>query len=184
MEQFVGGMGCDSAGNPLGSLVDGFLDRARVAEQMGEGMAMNPAMAQMNMANMAQTMGMEGAGGLGMFAGGMGADSMVNDFMAMSAQQGDMAMMDQAMAQAGQMGPSLDDFANFQAAQVRRAAPARCHAQRHSPAGRAASLKMPRVARRDLRWRTLARSSRCRALRWPTSPRCRPCRGLRWLTWP
>ena len=41
MEAFVGGMGCDSAGNPLGGLVDGFLDRARVAEQMGEGMAMN-----------------------------------------------------------------------------------------------------------------------------------------------
>jgi hypothetical protein len=48
MEAFVGGMGCDSAGNPLGGLVDGFLDRARVAEQMGEGMAMNPGMMNPN----------------------------------------------------------------------------------------------------------------------------------------
>jgi len=35
MDALVGGLGCDSAaGNPLGNLVDGFLDRTRVAEQM------------------------------------------------------------------------------------------------------------------------------------------------------
>ena len=39
MEAMIGGMGCDSAaGNPLGNLVDGFLDRTRVAEQMSQGM--------------------------------------------------------------------------------------------------------------------------------------------------
>ena len=37
MDALVGGLGCDSAAgnsNPLGNLVDGFLDRTRVAEQM------------------------------------------------------------------------------------------------------------------------------------------------------
>eukprot|EP01046_Picozoa_sp_COSAG06_P021099 COSAG06_NODE_1570_length_9069_cov_2.920067_2_plen_513_part_00 len=119
MDALIGGMGCDSgAGNPLGNLVDGFLDRQRVAEQMGEGMV--GGMMGPNAAMMGQTMMGEGAMNLGMFgpqsmAGG-GLD--VNDFLAASqgygAQDAAFAQMDAAMASAQMGGPSMEDFAAFQ----------------------------------------------------------------------
>ena len=121
MDALIGGMGCDSAmGNPLGNLVDGFLDRARVAEQMGEGMV--GGMAGPNMAAMGNTMAAEGAAGLGMFGPQMmGGGLDVNDFLAASgqyaAQDAAMAQMDAAFAQASMSGPSVDDFMAMQASQ-------------------------------------------------------------------
>ena len=118
MDALVGGLGCDSVvGNPLGNLVDGFLDRARVAEQMGEGMV--GGMMGPNAAMMGQTMMGEGAANLGMFGPqSMGGGLDVNDFLAASAQYGGQdaafAQMDAAFADAQMGGPNVADFAAFQ----------------------------------------------------------------------
>ena len=76
-------LGGAKAGGGLNKLVDGFLDRARVAEQVGEGMVAAPGtMLGPDATRMAGTMGSESAAGLGMFgpqAGNAKAGSAMSD---------------------------------------------------------------------------------------------------------
>jgi hypothetical protein len=139
MDELVEGFGCNSTmDNPLGNLVNGFLDRARVADQVGEGMIGD--ISGPNASAMGATMTEEGAANLGMF-GSQSTGLDINDFLAASAQYGaqDTAFaqadellsgrhrlaeeaafenMAAAMAQQVRMsGLSVDDFAAFQQAQ-------------------------------------------------------------------
>ena len=137
MEHIVGGA---KAGGGLGNLVDGFLDRVRVAEQMGEGMVAVGAAPGPNAAMMGRTMLGEGAAQLGAFGMLAGPRLDVNDFLASSARHSAeearaMAQMDGVMAamrastgggpsvdeflalQGAMQGPSVADFAAFQAMQ-------------------------------------------------------------------
>ena len=120
MEDLVGGA---KAGGGLGNLVDGFLERDRLAEQMAHGMV-GPGVAGPNAAMAGATMMGEDAAQLGMFAAPPVTPGLdVEDFLAASqgyaAEDAAFAQMDAAMAQAqhAMAGPSVDDFAAFQAAQ-------------------------------------------------------------------
>ena len=82
MEQLVGGA---KAGGGLGKLVDGFLERDRLAEQLAHGMV-GPGMAGPNAALAGATMLGEGAAELGAF-GRHTAGLDVGDFLVASSQE-------------------------------------------------------------------------------------------------
>ena len=121
MEHLVGGA---KAGDGLGNLVDGFLERDRLAEQRAHGMV-GPTIAGPNAAMAGATMMGEDAAQLGMFAAPPVAPGLdVEDFLAASqgyaAEDAAFAQMDAppiAQAQHAMAGPSVDDFAAFQQAQ-------------------------------------------------------------------
>ena len=70
MDALVAAAGCDSSGggNPLGNLVDGLMDRSRVAEQSAEGLVVTDSgAARPNLAAAASTMQLDSAHALGLF---------------------------------------------------------------------------------------------------------------------